>query len=194
MLLHLLEKVGGFFVFIGKIRRAQHPSQIEAGRVGETDKILDVQMTDDLVGGVLLINRNAREHFHPEYGHDVVIGGIIRNTGHVNPGHHDVLCNRVAEIKYIINDLLLASLDGAVLLSDFHVGFQLGLGELLLRIGIGSCQLHDPAGEMINNKDDRGHDGHQKPNDRSIPHGNRKRIGFGAVFRCDFAKENDQYG
>ncbi len=158
------------------------------------DEVLDIDQADDVVL-VILIHGETCVHGLPEDGEHFLEGGFHVHGDHVDPGHHDVLGQRIGEIEHIVDHLFLLGFDDAALVAHVHIGAELCLGhggDLLA--GVDVQQAQDSVGHFVHHEDYGGHDLHQAVYDAAVGQRDFIRGEHGPGLGDDFAHQQDDEG
>ena len=134
----------------------------------DEEYILHVDDTDYVVRR-LLVYGHTRIFFLTENIDQLIVGGADLHHGHIYSRNHDVLCHGIAEIKHIINNLLLFRFDHALFVAHFHDGTQFILGDgLLFPVGVHMDKAQKSGGQHIDRINHRCHDCHEQIDDLRI--------------------------
>ena len=99
--------------------------------------------------------------------HEAAVAQAVRGMG-----DHDILGDRIAEIKYVIDQLPLLGLDHAALVAYIHIGFKFFLCNAeIVAVRADVQQPQDPVGDLVDHEDDGGQDAHQHTDDTAVEQG-----------------------
>ncbi len=119
-----------------KVGRSQQLPQGLGLRLPGVEQIgAGVQDADDVVG-VLLVDREPGQAGLPDGADNLLVAVLGPEHDHVGAVNHDLLGGHVVELEDVVNHLLLARLNGPLLLADVHHHADLLLGDLIL-LGVG---------------------------------------------------------
>ena len=153
--MHFLTKlhhqISGFLKFIRIVCIAKNAADGKMIPLGTEDKILDIDLTDDVIL-IFLINGDTGIHRFPEKSKEIIIRGIRIDSDHINTGNHDVAGNSIAEIKDVVDDFPFLCFDNTILMADIHVGLQFIFSHGGFIIGIQLKKMKNKAGDFINYK------------------------------------------
>ena len=117
---HFYHQVGCFFVLISIIGIPEDIGNTEIFPILYQDKILDIHKADNIIV-IILIHRNTGIHIFLKYAEKLFITGFHAYSAHIDTGNHDILGNRIAEIKHIVNHFPFFRFNDAVFMTDIHV-------------------------------------------------------------------------
>ena len=128
----------------------------------DEEDILHVNDTDYVVRR-LFVYGHTGIFFLAEDIDQLIVGSVYLNHRHIDSRNHNILCHRITEIEYIINNLLLFRFDYALFVAYLHDGAQLILGDgLLLPVGIHMDKAQKTGGQHIDRINHRCHDRHEQ--------------------------------
>ncbi len=181
-------------IFICIIGFPQYFLDLEFLCIFYKNKILDIDHAHDMIR-VTVIDRDPGKHGCLESGKQFLVGGVYGHGGHLNAGDHDILGDRIAEIKYVIDQLPLLGLDHAALVAYVHIGFKFFLCNAeIVAVGADVQQPQDPVGDPVDHEDDGGQDAHQHTDDAAVEQGDPLGVLHGPGLGDDLTKHQDGQG
>ena len=132
-------------------------------------KIFDIYKSDNIVLIASVVNGDSGVHILFKSSHNLAVIGIRAYAAHINSRYHNIFCQSIAEIKYVVDDLFLSALNDTVLMAYVNVSLELVLGHGLSACRIDSEELKYRRRYAVYHKGKRLHHGHYKNNASGVP-------------------------